>query len=232
VRVDTRNDSDNPWSGWYVLTDIEHGFGDISQYAPRSLPLAQPSPSKIQYARAFMDFRRYNRISADGQLNVRVVLGGWLNGDPLPLQRRFAVDGPGALPGYDFRTPSAMNELTCTTGGYASGAPGQCDRMALAQVEYRGDLHLNLFTDWEDQAYVRGQSDGMWVLFVDAGRGWLVGSPSDALTYSRDRIPSLSTFRTDIGLGLDFDIFGVYVAKAMSQPKEPANFFMRIRHRF
>jgi len=234
LRVDTRNDNDSPWSGWYVLADLENGFGNITAYAPRSDPIGQASPPKIQYARGFVDFRRYNRVSPDAQLNFRVVAGGWLNGDPLPLQRRFALDGPGALPGYDFRTPSSLNTLTCTTGTYVSGIPGQCDRMALAQVEYRGDLHFDLFTDWEDDHYMRSHSDGVWVFFADAGRGWLVGTPSsgDELTFDRGKLPSFASFRTNLGIGLEFDVVGVYVAKAMSDPKEPANFFVRIRHRF
>lgn len=232
LRVDTRNDNDNPWSGWYVLADLENGVGSISDYALRSQPIGQFSPAEIQYARGLLDLRRYNRVSPDAQLNLRVVLGGWLNGDPLPLQRRFAVDGPGALPGYDFRTPSSMNTLTCTTGAYVAGVPGQCDRMALAQVEYRGDLHFDLFTDWDDDHYMRSHSTGVWVFFADAGRGWLVGPAADTLTFERNKLPPLSTFRTDLGVGLDFDIFGIYVAKAMSEPNEPANFFVRIRHRF
>jgi hypothetical protein len=234
LRVDTRNDNDSPWSGWYVLADVEHGFGRMAQFAPRSEPIGQASSPNPQYARAFVDFRRYNRLSPDAQLNFRVVAGGWVNGDPLPLQKRFALDGPGGLPGYDFRTPSSMNTLTCTTGAYVPGIPGQCDRMALAQAEYRGDLHFDFFTDWEDDNYMRNHSDGMWVFFADAGRGWLVGpsSAGDGLTFDRNQVPALSTFRTNLGVGLDFDVLGVYVAKAMSEPQEPANFFVRIRHRF
>jgi len=234
LRVDTRNDRDNPWSGWYVLADLENGMGNISEYALRSAPILQPSPARIQYARAFMDFRRYNRVSPNSQLNFRIVAGGWLSGDPLPLQRRFSVDGPGAMPGFDFRTRSAMNTLTCTTGAYVAGVPGQCDRMALAQVEYRGDLHFDLFTDWDDDHYMRNHSDGVWVFFADAGRGWLVGTPAagDSLTFARGELPPLGTFKADLGLGLDFDVLGLYVAKAMTKPREPANFFVRIRHRF
>ena len=237
LRIDTRNNVDDPWSGWYVLADLEHGWGDVSQYAPRSDPVAAGGPATIQYARTFIDFRRYNRISPDAQLNFRVVLGGWMNGDPLPLQRRFALDGPGAMPGYDFRTTTSTNLLTCTTGGaavVAAGVPGQCDRMALASVEYRGDLHFDLFTDWDDDHYMRSHSDGVWVFFADAGRGWLVGTPTvgDDLTLDRNKLPKLSTFKTDLGIGLDFDVIGLYAAKAMTSPKEPANFFVRIRHRF
>jgi len=232
LRIDTRNENRNPWSGWYVLADLENGYGDVSANAPRSAPLAAPSPSKIQYARAFADVRRYNRISPSAQLNLRLVAGGWVNGDPLPLQRRFSVDGSGSLPGYKFREQSAFNELTCTTGAWASGTPGQCDRMALAQVEYRGDLHFDLFTDWEDDHYMRNRSSGVWVFFADAGRGWLVGTPGDSLTYDRNTLPPLSTFRTDLGIGLDFSVLGIYAAKAMSAPTESVNFFVRIRHRF
>jgi len=234
LHVDTRNDDKNPWSGWYVLADLEHGLGKISSYALRSQPIAQPAAGNVRYARGFLDLRRYNRVSPDAQLNFRVVTGGWLNGDPLPLQRRFAVDGPGALPGYDFRSPATRSVLACATGGYAAGVPGQCDRMALGQVEYRGDLHFDLFTDWEDDHYMRSHSDGVWVFFADAGRGWLVGTPSptDSLSYEKGKLPPLSTFKSDLGLGLDFDVIGLYVAKAMSAPKEPVNFFMRIRHRF
>ena len=241
LRIDTRNDVDSPWSGWFAVADLEHGWGRDMTYAPRSEPLTPlVNPANIQYARAFLDFRRYNRLSPDAQLNFRIVSGGWMNGDALPLQRRFAVDGPGALPGYDFRTPSTLNTLTCSTAqptqpnnGIAFGVPGQCDRMALAQVEYRGDLHFDVFTDWDDDDYMRSDSDGVWVFFADAGRGWLVGpSAGDGLTYDRNMLPPLSTFRTNLGFGLDFGLIGAYVARSMSQPKEPANFFVRIRHRF
>lgn len=232
LRVDTRNDTRNPWSGWYVLADFEHGTGDVSAYAPRSAPVGLSSGPSIEYSRAFADIRRYNRLSQGAQLNMRLVAGGWADGDPLPLQRRFSVDGPGSMPGYDFHSPNAIKELTCTTGAFVAGMPGQCDRMALAQVEYRGDLHFDLFTDWNDDHYMRSRSSGVWVFFADAGRGWLVGTPGDSLSYGKNSLPPLKTFKSDLGLGLDFQVFGVYVAKAMSSPTEPANFFIRIRHRF
>lgn len=232
LHIDTRNDKQNPWSGWYVLADLENGYGDVSSVAPRSAPVVATSPGKIQYARAFADVRRYNRVSPDAQLNLRLVTGGWVSGDPLPLQRRFSVDGSGSMPGYDFRAATGFNELTCTTGAYVAGLPGQCDRMALGQVEYRGDLHFDLFTDWNDDHYMRSRSSGVWVIFADAGRGWLVGTPGDSLTYDRGKLPPATSFRTDLGLGLDFSVIGVYAAKAMSGPKQPVNFFVRIRHRF
>jgi hypothetical protein len=70
------------------------------------------------------------------------------------------------------------------------------------------------------------------VLFVDAGRGWLAGSGQGATTYASGALPPFSSFRTDVGAGLDFDNFGVYVAKALSTPGEPARVFVRLQHRF
>jgi hypothetical protein len=102
--LDTRNDRDDPWDGWYVLTDYEFGTGLISRYGPSSPSVRRINPGRrTQYDRIFVDVRRYNRVSPDGQLNVRFVAGGWLSGDDLPLQRRFSVGGPGTLPGFDFR---------------------------------------------------------------------------------------------------------------------------------
>ena len=251
--IDTRNDQDNPWSGWHIVADWERGVGALAQ----ALLLATPSggtevsfaaPSRVDYTRGFFDLRRYNRLSPDAQLNFRVVLGGWLNGDPLPLERRLSVDGPGAMPGFGFRADrSGVDVGTCNVGADFPGRPAQCDRIALAQVEYRGDLHLDFGSDWlwDDDAGLpdEGQSahrahthhfhsDGTWVVFADAGRGWLVGAPAGTLSYERDKFPTFSTFRADIGAGFDFGGVGFYVAKAMSSADEPTRFFVRLRHRF
>jgi len=231
LKLDTRNDTRDPWYGWYATFELENGYGNVTSPAFRSEPVGITSPLDIEYARVFADIRRYNRVSPDAQLNLRLVAGGWVNGDPLPLQKRFSLDGSGAMPGFDFRSASSSAMLTCTTGNFEPGMPGQCDRMALAQVEYRGSLHFDLFTDWDDDHY-SSRSGGMWVIFADAGRGWLVGPTADSLTFGRNQMPKLSTFRTDLGLGLDFNAFGLYAAKAMNVPNEPVNYFIRIKHRF
>jgi hypothetical protein len=70
------------------------------------------------------------------------------------------------------------------------------------------------------------------VAFVDGGRGWLVGSRGGDLSYPSGSFPGFDTWRTDVGLGLDLGLAGMYVAKAVSEAKEPANFFVRIRGRF
>jgi hypothetical protein len=246
LTFDTRNDEDHPWSGWFVVADWERGTGSLTSLGPTSQP-RNVTTGPTTYTRGFLDFRRYNRLSPDAQLNMRIVAGGWLNGDPLPLERRFSVEGVGMLPGFDFRAPMIGDDVgTCSSGtAVPAGRPAECERMALAQLEYKGDLGFSLFDFGDDDhgSHFNGfRTSGAWVLFADAGRGWLVGDEAAAqtnpLTYEKTYLPPLSTFRTDVGLGLELGDFfgsgefGVYAAKALSSPGEKVNFFVRLRHRF
>ena len=254
LQIDTRNDRDDPWSGWYIVADYEHGTGVVDRFGARSGsaldPFPQPyslaTPPRIQYDRGFLDLRLYNRLAPNTQLNFRIVAGGWLHGDSLPLQRKFSVGGPGTLPGYDFRRPplNGTDSFLCSTKvdgtdqSAAPGLPAECDRVALAQAEYRGDLNFdfNLFgsdDDDEDDWRFRVDTDAQWVVFADAGRGWRVGpTGGDDVHFTKKEFPSLETFHTDVGIGLQTDVIGFYVAKSVSDSKEPANFFVRVRKRF
>ena len=234
LRIDTRNDMFNPWAGWYLLASFERGAGMIDAAGPTSPGVRGLELAPTRYQRGFVDLRRYNRLGPSAALNLRMVLGGWLSGDPLPLERRLSIDGPGTVPGFDFRTTGNLDVGTCSTSMAPAGKPAQCERIALAQLEYRNDVRLS-FTDRGRDGVSRRQrfrADGAWVFFVDAGRGWLVNSPGSQLNYSRTTLPPLSSYRTDIGAGLDFDQFGIYVAKSLSVPTEPTNVFLRVRHRF
>ncbi len=233
LTFDTRTDQDDPWSGWLALANVEHGAGTPTAVAPTSVPRETAVGDHVEYTRGFLDLRRYNRLGPNDQLNMRVVLGGWLGGDELPLERRLSVDGPGAIPGYDFRSVGTPNVATCTyAGNFVPGQPAECERIALAQVEYRGDLRFDFTGRWPDwpRHYHSEHGDVAYVVFADAGRGWLIGSGPDS--YSASSIPPLSTFRTDIGFGLDVGGIGVYAAKSLSTPAQPINFFFRLRHRF
>jgi outer membrane protein assembly factor BamA len=232
LRVDTRNDTFNPWAGWYLLADYELGTGTIDVAAPVSIGVPSAPVGPTRYQRAFVDLRRYNRVSPGTSLNLRVVLGGWLSGDPLPLERRLSIDGPGTVDGYDFRSTGIEEVGSCATLDAPPGRPAQCERIGLAQLEYRSDLRIS-FTDGREGARrTRFRADGQWVFFADAGRGWLVNAPGNVLNFGRHDFPPLSTYRTDIGAGLDFDLLGVYLAKALSVPQEPLKVFLRVRHRF
>jgi hypothetical protein len=191
-----------------------------------------------------MDVRRYSRISPETQLNLRLVAGGWLHGDELPLQRRFSVGGPATIPGVDFRDVLGTDVGTCSDTLLPAGAPAQCERVLLLQAEYRDDLPFRPGTIFGGTP-IRIRSAALTlrptlVLFADVGRGWLLpprgggapAAPPRELVYSTRRIPPLETFRTDVGLGVDLGLFGVYVAKSVSEGGEPANVILRARGRF
>jgi hypothetical protein len=239
ANVDTRNDPENPSTGWLIAGEYERGSGQITDAGPTSTLARAASPGRVSYGRALIDLRRYNRLSPTTWFNTRLVLGGWLHGDELPLERRFSVGGLGTVPGVDFRKfdPGIVDVSQCSDGGAPpAGNPAQCERVALAQLEYRNELHSSLL-DFLNARPIRLRGIGFTVrptavAFVDAGRGWLVGQPSGTLRYSSSSFPRFGTFRTDVGLGLDLGIFGVYVAKSVSSPKDPANVFLRVRRRF
>ena len=215
VALDTRNDASDPWSGWYATGDLEYGSGTVTRFGPRTDGETVPADGihPVSYLRGFFDGRRYNRVGPTEQLNIRLVAGGWLGGDPLPLERRLSLGGAGTMPGFDFRSAgSGPDYATCSvTRATPPGAPAQCDRIAMAQVEFRHDLRVGLAD------LVRGlPRDGAWVLFVDAGRGWLVGPRDGALQYPADALPALGTSLLDAGAGITLGPFGVYVAQAVS----------------
>jgi hypothetical protein len=252
LTYDTRNDIRDPWSGWLINAELEHGTSDAVRLAPMT-PLARDAAAgtvaPVDYARTFVDVRRYNRVSPDGQLNFRVVLGGSIGRDPLPVQRRLSLGGPGTLPGFDFRRDIAGDDvLTCREdlstidplAELPEGRPAQCERIALVQLEYRGDLRIGIGgvesgDGTGDSRWHRFRINhvGQWVVFADAGRGWLVGPARQGdIQYRAGQLPAFRSFRTDVGAGLDFDVIGFFIAKSTSNPDEPTNFFVRLRHRF
>ena len=247
VLLDSRNATLNPWAGWFLDARYEYGTGNLTSHIPLGatvmVPLSearQAPPRRVAYGRAFFDIRKYNRISPGTQLNARVVLGGWLHGDPLPLERRVSIGGPGTLPGFDYRRIGIGTDVgQCAEDDGAASLPGRpamCERVALAQLEYRNELHSDLIDMFNRNGIrVRGTEFTVRpsaVAFVDAGRGWLVGNRLGELRYPSGALPSFGSYRTDVGLGLDLGVAGIYVAKAVSSPKEPANFLIRIHNRF
>ena len=238
ARLDTRNSAEAPSTGFNLLAEYEIGAGRITTPGMMSSFARASALGHITYGRLMLDLRDYNRISPTTQLNARLVLGGWVQGDPLPMQRRLSVGGVATLPGYDFRdaTLSGPDVFQCGTGAPIPGLPAQCDRVALAQLEYRTELRAP-FLDVINSRAIRIRGIGLTVrptavAFVDAGRGWLVGERNGTLRYPGSDFPSFGSFRTDVGLGLDLGMLGVYAAKAVSESKEPVNVFVRVSRRF
>jgi hypothetical protein len=161
------------------------------------------------------------------------------------MERRLSVGGPGTLPGYDFRDVvgdvggAPIDYWQCSRqlsgGTEANGAPAECDRIALAQIEFRGRLNVDPFGIFRGDRSFRRRGWGrgtQFVLFADAGRGWQVGQPDGRVTFRKGVLPPLTSFQTDIGLGVVLDDVGLYVSKGLSQSKSPVNFMVRLRPRF
>ncbi|MBA3657928.1 MAG: hypothetical protein H0W69_11315, partial [Gemmatimonadaceae bacterium] len=79
--VDTRNDASAPLYGWLVNAEYENARGTFGSFGPTSSGVRSIFSNDVQYGRVFVDVRRYNRISPSDQVNMRLVLGGWLHGD-------------------------------------------------------------------------------------------------------------------------------------------------------
>jgi len=253
LRIDTRERMKAPWlGGWYVQGEIESGRGDLigppppwptiaEQDGARLSPLIAPQPIPTRYQRAFIDARRRTQLSPETELSVRLVAGGWIGGDPLPMQRRLSIGGPGAVEGYDFRRVPTGEADVFTCGGVTDewfGGPAMCERMALAQVELRQPIGF----DWKfagDDWRIGVNDRPSWVLFADAGRGWnrsvevpFLSPATNAATYAGSWLPPISSFRTTLGAGIDFGSFGLYAAKAVSSGDEPMNLLLRAGRRF
>lgn len=231
LRVDTRERVRSPlWGGWYVNADIERGSGTITR-EPGPVPVGPVVPEDVTYTRGFLDARRYNRVSPGTELNLRIVAGGWMGGDRLPLQRRLSVGGPGSVEGYDFRRNWHDADDVFSCGGIASwdGRPTLCDRIALAQVELRQSLDWSWY-EGEKWWQFRDMTPA-WVLFADAGRGWTTPDMPGAISHGNG-LPALSTFRTSIGAGIDLGEIGFYFSKAVTTPDETLNFTVRLGRRF
>lgn len=245
AKLDTRNDRDEPSTGWYVQGEVEHALNDglvrpagVSTFVPPGGPAVVPALPYGAFTSGMLDVRRYNRIDPDSRLNLRLLVGGSLDGSALPPQRQHALGGEGTLPGY------SLLELDCgargarvvRSGDAGPGDPTEfftdygCDRFALVQAEYRGSLAFRFNWSgrgwWEDDEDEDGEryresvdADLDWVLFADAGHGWSMRGSLGGDT------------GVDAGFGLLFDEVGVYAAVPLRRGRG-VNLFVRLGSRF
>jgi hypothetical protein len=245
--IDTRNDVDEPTAGWLVRTTLEHSRSkDVTPQTgvPAAVRGAIPTDGSYAFNRVFLDVRRYARVSPSGRVNLRLLAGGWLGGDPLPLQRRLSLGGPDPLTGYAFRHSACNRDIA--DPAFAGSLVAACDRVVALQAEYRGHLNLN----WSYTPFGGGGGGGGGrdrgaeetprgsllrlegpdlVVFGDAGQAWLVGNGPGRLP--SNRLPTLGSWLADLGLGVDWGGFGLYVAKAVTTG-ERLRFTVRLDHRF
>ncbi len=176
--------------------------------------------------------RRYTRVSPSGRVNLRLLAGGWLGGDPLPLQQRLSIGGADPLAGYGFRRSACNQDIT--DAAFTGTLVAACDRVMLVQAEYRGHISLHWAyrssqpEDEESKSLLALRGPDLVVL-GDAGQAWLVGSGPGRLP--SNRLPTLGSWLGDLGMGVDWGGFGLYVAKAVTAG-EPLRFTLRLDHRF
>jgi hypothetical protein len=227
---DTRNTRSGASSGWWLRGSVEHTTSNDA--APVTLPLGLRDPIPTHgygFSRFTLDARRYNRLSPEINLNFRLWAGGWLDGDPLPLQRRLSLGGLDLLPGYPFRS------LSCAPAGFNDPArPALCDRAMIAQGELRHRLKLRAGYTVRDPNHREldrflGVEDPDLVIFGDAGSAWLAGNGPGKVPSSRIR--SLSEWKADVGVGIDAGGLAVYLVKAMTDG-EALRVYLRLERRF
>lgn len=215
LSLDTRNDPDAPGSGWYNQLRLEQALGGR---------LAEREPDFTHF---FLDLRRYNRVSPGAVLALRFTTGGRAGGSFMPAQREHVIGGIGSLPGYDqrrFDCGVRSQVLIGEVAGYG------CQRFALFQAEYRGDLNFDLHWGDDDRD---GEITDIFsvdfepdlILFYNAGAAWNTGEGFiDHLTNSNNWV-------ADVGAGLELGGFGVYLAYPLAG-SGGFNFFARLSGRF
>ena len=246
LTVDSRNSRDEPFDGWYVEAMGRRGLGgDIFLPAHRTSndPAAELIPESeydTDFLSGFLDIRSYNRVGPGSFLNLRGVLGGTLNNQPLPPQFQHAMGGVGSLPAYALFSVDCgardvthgfdvtVSDVTVRDPVYPSYG---CDQIALFQAEFRGSL----FVDWgfgggggdvweDDWDWApRFELSPSWTAFFDMGRGWTVNGLGDTETLM------------DVGVGLMLGDLGIFYAYPLNE--EPSggrdgNFFIRLNRRF
>ena len=232
---DTRTDPVRPRSGWWLQGTYELGFGEHETYGTE---IAAPVPSSgrhVEYGRGTLDLRRYTRLSPSAQINTRLIVGGWLHGDALPLQRRMSLSGPGANSGFGFRDRvTTPDGLQCSGAVALSGSPALCDRMVLLSADYRHDIRwlVDLFGGARLIQPDRSGYGG-WVIFSDVGRGWLKTPRAPKEPVPADAPRGFNQLQTSVGAGLEIGQGGVYVAKALgSPPSRGVQVFVRLVRRY
>ncbi len=230
LEYDSRNARNGASSGWWLRGGVEHTASNDA--APVALPVTVRSAIPTRnygFGRFTLDLRRYNRLSPEINLNFRVWAGGWLSGDPLPLQKRLSLGGADLLPGYAFRA------LDCAPAGFSDPAhPALCDRALITQMEFRHRLKFRAGYTVRDANHREldrflGIEDPDLVILGDAGSAWLAGDGPGKVP--SDRIRSISEWKADVGVGIDAGGIALYLVKAVTDG-EPLRVYLRLERRF
>ncbi len=219
---DTRGDEQRT-GGWLLAGGIT--ITSSSELNPVVMPEQIRRPLAADSYRslaAWFDFRRSLRLDQTWSVATRLSGSGWLDGDPLLLQRRLALGGTEPLPGFAFR------EVNCDIRRRPDAAlPALCDRTLFAQGELRRTMAIGLGSRIGNFALGVDQLD--LVLFGNIGSAWLAGSGPGQVP--ADKIQAISEWRADLGIGIDGGLIGAYIARAVTDD-EPFRLAVRLNRRF
>ncbi len=87
LRLDTRDDEEEPLSGWRFESSLELSHPDLA--------------SDFDYRRYVLDLRRYQPLTPFVNLDTRIRWGN--SNGKLPPQKRFYLGGPSSLPGFGLK---------------------------------------------------------------------------------------------------------------------------------
>ncbi|TVP49335.1 MAG: hypothetical protein EA350_02280 [Gemmatimonadales bacterium] len=241
--VDTRDARREPGAGWFVEGSVRRNLGGSLALPASELgqsgtsvppPVMGPDPD-AQFTTGMLDLRRYNTVGRGGRFNLRGVVGGSLDGMPLPPQFQHALGGVGSLPGHlSFAADCGAREALVVLDPGAEGSTVHrpfygCDRFALFQAEYRGALNLRtgfgLPVAEEEGRGARRHHRPSWVVFFNSGRGW---SEADWGDLPRPDSPALH----DAGIGLILGEGGIYWAFPVGEHGDGSRFSLRLQRRF
>lgn len=230
LQYDTRIRTSNPAHGWLINAWWERTRSNDA--FPLSLPpeVRGPiPPGPYASERVWLDLRRYDRLNPDVRIGARLLAAGWVNGDPLPLQRRFSLGGPDLLPGYAFRSQNCLPPAVSDPAD-----PALCDRMIAAQLELKLRARIGLTSPARHPWLAVPQRllsirDPDVVILGDIGKAWVTGDGPGRVP--NNRIPLFREWEKDIGLGLDFGGVGVYAAQPFTRGR-PLLFSVRFQKRF
>jgi hypothetical protein len=226
AELDGRDRRDEPRDGWLARVSAERPVGGAL-----ALPAVNgwaAAPVSTGFTTGFVDVRRYTPVGDRSGLAMRVVGGGSLGGEALPPQFQHALGGPGTLPGFPlFHADCGARRIPVQREEDTFFPSYGCDRFALGQVEYRGNLSFDLGfgyprddrrRDWWDD--IRIETRPTWVVFADAGRGWAASERIHGETGTHTET------LVDAGLGVLIGKLGIYAAMPLNGDVDQSPRFM------
>lgn len=248
LRWDSRDDPSVPADGWLISLALQAQIGGSLSLPPTGRGVtaeaadAVANPTRLsRFNAGTLDIRRYARVGPTSRLKLRALFQGGLEPAALVPQLQSALGGEGTLPGhprFSIDCAARADSRFARTGGEEGGRRTVvpvflsygCDRTVLFQAEFQGALPLSgnpLPDGWQDSELgPLFNIQPVWAVFLNAGRGWELGSLSSGGARSD------SPTRADIGVGLFLGSVGAYWSYPLNRSERGLDFFLRLQQRF